>query len=180
MTHALHEIYKWSENNPKGIKKIKNDPLFLQRCVHESMRLHPASPVAWRKSECPVNLEKNINMKKNDLIIMDLHEANQDKTIFGPDSHIFNPYREVPKNQFLWGLTFGIGLHMCFGRDLDGGLVPDEKTDPSNHQYGIVTLLVQKILNEGGYPDDKNKPETDLSTERSNWASYPIIFGDIK
>ena len=180
MTHALHEIYKWSENNPQGIKKIKNDPLFLQRCVHESMRLHPASPVAWRKSECPVNLEKNINMKKNDLIIMDLHEANQDKTIFGPDSHIFNPYREVPKNQFLWGLTFGIGLHMCFGRDLDGGLVPDEKTDPSNHQYGIVTLLVQKILNEGGYPDDKNKPETDLSTERSNWASYPIIFGDIK
>ena len=119
-------------------------------------------------------------MKKNDLIIMDLHEANQDKTIFGLDSHIFNPYREVPKNQFLWGLTFGIGLHMCFGRDLDGGLVPDEKTDPSNHQYGIVTLLVQKILNEGGYPDDKNKPETDLSTERSNWASYPIIFGDIK
>ena len=111
---------------------------------------------------------------------MDLHEANQDKIIFGPDSHIFNPYREVPKNQFLWGLTFGIGLHMCFGRDLDGGLVPDEKTDPSNHQYGIVTLLVQKILNEGGYPDDKNKPETDLSTERSNWASYPIIFGDIK
>ena len=107
-------------------------------------------------------------------------KANQDKTIFGLDSHIFNPYREVPKNQFLWGLTFGIGLHMCFGRDLDGGLVPDEKTDPSNHQYGIVTLLVQKILNEGGYPDDKNKPETDLSTERSNWASYPIIFGDKK
>jgi hypothetical protein len=162
------------------MKKIKNNPLFLQRCVHESMRLHPASPVAWRRSECPVNLEENINMEKNDLIIMDLHEANQDKSIFGLDSNIFNPNRVVPKNQFLWGLTFGIGLHMCFGRDLDGGVIPDEKTDPNNHQYGIVTLLVQKILDEGGHPDDKNKPKADLNTERSNWASYPILFGGKK
>ena len=69
--------------------------------------------------------------------------------------------------------------HRVFQRDLDGGLVSNEKTDPSNHQYGIVTLLVQKILSEGGYPDDKNKPEADLSTERFNWA-YPIIFGDKK
>jgi len=61
--------------------------------------------------------------------------------------------------------------HRVFQRDLDGGLVSNEKTDPNNHQYGIVTLLVQKILSEGGYPDDKNKPEADLSTERSNWAS---------
>ena len=180
MTHALHEIYTWCDDSHKKMKKIKNNPLFLQRCVHESMRLHPASPVAWRRSECPVNLGKNINMKKNDLIIMDLHEANQDKSIFGSDSNIFNPDRVVSKNQFLWGLTFGIGLHMCFGRDLDGGVIPDEKTDPNNHQYGIVALLVQKILDENGYPDDKNKPKADLNTERSNWASYPIIFGEKK
>ena len=111
---------------------------------------------------------------------MDLHEANKDKSIFGSDSNIFNPDRVVSKNQFLWGLTFGIGLHMCFGRDLDGGVIPDEKTDPNNHQYGIVALLVQKILDENGYPDDKNKPKADLNTERSNWASYPIIFGEKK
>ena len=110
----------------------------------------------------------------------DLHEANKDKSIFGSESNIFNPDRVVSKNQFLWGLTFGIGLHMCFGRDLDGGVIPDEKTDPNNHQYGIVALLVQKILDENGYPDDKNKPKADLNTERSNWASYPIIFGEKK
>ena len=38
----------------------------------------------------------------------------------------------------------------------------------------------QKILDEDGYPDDKNKPKADLNTERSNWASYPIIFGEKK
>ena len=180
MTHALHEIFTWCEKNPQNLCKIKRDTLFLQRCVHESMRLHPASPVAWRKSQCPVNLNKSIDMKKDDLIIMDLHEANKDKSIFGMDSNIFNPNRKIAKNQFLWGLTFGIGLHMCFGRDLDGGVVPNKKTNPENHQYGIVTLLVKKILNEGGFPDKKNKPQVDLNTVRSNWASYPIKFGEIK
>lgn len=180
MTHALHEIFMWCEKNPQNLYKIKRDTLFLQRCVHESMRLHPASPVAWRKSQCPVNLNKSIDMKKDDLIIMDLHEANKDKSIFGMDSNIFNPNRKIAKNQFLWGLTFGIGLHMCFGRDLDGGVVPNKKTNPENHQYGIVTLLVKKILNEGGFPDKKNKPQVDLNTVRSNWASYPITFGEIK
>ena len=180
MTHALHEIFTWCQKDPQNITKIREDRLFLQRCVHESMRLHPASPVAWRKSQCPVSLEKNINMKKDDLIIMDLHEANQDESIFGKDSDIFNPNRKVSKNQFLWGLTFGIGLHMCFGRDLDGGVVPNENTDPNSHQYGIVTLLVKKILNEDGCPDPKNMPKIDSSTERSNWASYPIIFGEKK
>ena len=59
-------------------------------------------------------------------------------------------------------------------------MIPDEKTDPNNHQYGIVALLVQKILDEDGYPDDENKPKADLNTERSNWAFYPIIFGEKK
>ena len=178
MTHALHEIFIWGENNPDEFEIIKNDTLFLQRCVHESMRLHPASPVAWRKSECPVVLDNNIQLNKDDLIIMDLHKANQDKEIFGNDSDIFNPHRIIPKNQFLWGLTFGIGLHMCFGRDLDGGVVSNENTDPNNHQYGIVTLLVKKILDEKGLPDSKNKPKVDINTERPNWGSYPIIFGE--
>ena len=178
MTHALHEIFTWGENYPDEFERIKNDDLFLQRCVHESMRLHPASPVAWRKSECPVKLENNLKLNKGDLIIMDLHKANQDKKIFGDDSDIFNPHRIIPKNQFLWGLTFGIGLHMCFGRDLDGGVVSNESTNPNTHQYGIVTLLVKKILGEKGTPDPKIKPKVDINTERPNWGSYPIIFGE--
>ena len=178
MTHALHEIFTWGKSNPSELNRIKTDKLFLQKCVHESMRLHPASPVAWRKSQCPVELENNLILEKDDLVIMDLHKANQDKDIFGADSDTFNPHRVIPNNQFLWGLTFGIGLHMCFGRDLDGGVVSNENTDPDKHQYGIVTLLVKKILDEKGRPDPKNNPEADVNTERPNWGSYPIIFGE--
>ncbi|MEE3294390.1 MAG: cytochrome P450, partial [Pseudomonadota bacterium] len=123
MTHALHDIFGWMEKHPEDKEKIYNDPIFLQRCVHESMRLHPASPVAWRKPTCPIELDKEIQMKQDDLLIMDLHNANRDKEIFGNDAEEFNPYRELDPNQSIWGLTFGIGLHLCFGRDLDGGLI---------------------------------------------------------
>ena len=33
--------------------------------------------------------------------------------IFGEDANSFNPNRKLKSQQNLWGLTFGIGLHMC-------------------------------------------------------------------
>ena len=180
MVHALHEIFEWMEKHPEDKEKIYNDPIFLQRCVHESMRLHPASPVAWRKPTCPIELDKDIRMNQDDLLIMDLHTANRDKEIFGIDAEEFNPYRKLDPNQSIWGLTFGIGLHLCFGRDLDGGLIPDEKTLPKKHQYGIVTLLVRKLIENKVRLDPDNKPLKDLNTERPNWGSYPVLFGEKK
>ena len=178
MTHAIHEILKWINNDKDKLLKIKSDPLFLQRCVHESMRLHPASPVAWRKSTCSINLEKEINLKKDDLLIMDLYKANRSKEIFGKDANSFNPFRELDSQQNLWGLTFGIGLHLCFGRDLDGGLLPEKNTNPDTHQYGIVTLLIKKLFEHNVQLDLNNPPEEDEKTERPNWGKYPIIFGE--
>jgi len=180
MTHAIHEILKWIDNDEGKLLKINSDPLFLQKCVHESMRLHPASPVAWRKSTCAINLEKEINLKKDDLLIMDLHTANRSKEIFGKDANSFNPFRKLDSQQNLWGLTFGIGLHLCFGRDLDGGLIPEKNTNPDTHQYGIVTLLIKKLFEHKVQLDPNNLPKEDEKTERPNWGKYPIIFGERK
>ena len=69
-----------------------------------------------------------------------------------------------------------LGIPFKFGEF--EGLLTNEKTNPNDHQYGIVTLLVKKILDEEGSPDPKNKPKSDLNTERPNWGSYPIIFGE--
>ena len=180
MTHAFHEISNWINNDKQKFNKIKNDPIFLQKCVHESMRLHPASPVAWRKPTCPVKIEKNTHLKEDDLLVMDLYTANRDVGIFGEDANSFNPDRELKSQQNLWGLTFGIGLHMCFGRDLDGGVSPNQETDPSKHQYGVVTLLIKKLFEHNVQRDPKNKPERDIKTERPNWGKYPVIFGEKK
>ena len=91
-----------------------------------------------------------------------------------------SPNRKLKSHQNLWGLTFGIGLHMCFGRDLDGGVSPNPETDPSKHQYGVVTLLIKKLFEHNVQRDPKNKPERDLKTERPNWGKYPVIFGEKK
>ena len=178
MTHALHEIFEWIKNDRDKLKKINDDPLFLQRCVHESMRLHPASPVAWRKPTCPIDLNDTINLKEDDLLIMDLFTANRNKEIFGEDADKFNPFRELGPQQNLWGLTFGIGLHLCFGRDLDGGLIPEKDTNPNEHQFGIVTLLIKKLFEHNVQRDPYKRPKEDEKTERPNWGEYPIVFGD--
>ncbi|MGZ4650627.1 MAG: cytochrome P450, partial [Kineosporiaceae bacterium] len=41
-THAADEILRWSAAHP-GLADRLGDDLFVQRCVHEALRLHPAS-----------------------------------------------------------------------------------------------------------------------------------------
>lgn len=177
MTHALHNIFMYCEKYPETWERLLSDPLFLQRCVHESLRLHPASPVAWRKPVCPFHLEQaNATLSPDDRVVIDLHEANREREIFGEDADEFNPFRNLPKNVLPFGLTFGIGVHACLGRDLDGGVVQRADTDPDNHQYGIVTLLVRRLLEAGARPDPVKRPKQDPSTARKTWGEYPILF----
>jgi cytochrome P450 len=175
-THALHNAFIWCEKHPDDRAKLLGDPLFLQRCVHESFRLHPASPVAWRRPVCPVSLRNGDAVTPSDLVVADLHAANRDKSIFGPDADEFNPYRVIPAGYMPFGLTFGTGVHSCIGRDLDGGVVPKRDTDAATHQYGIVTLLIRRLLEIGAQRDPNDPPELAKTTERIVWGRYPLIF----
>ncbi len=174
--HALHNILRWLESHPEDRARIESDPLFVQRCVHESLRLHPASPVAWRKPVCPVQLATGIEAGVDDRVEIDLWAANRSKDVFGEDADVFNPHRRVAPGNEPFGLTFGTGVHTCLGRDLDGGLVPRGAVDPASHSYGIITLLVKALLDAGAAPDPANPPQMATYTERPNWGRYPIIF----
>jgi cytochrome P450 len=174
-THALHEIFEWRRAHPEDAARLEGDPLFVQRCVHESLRLHPASPVAWRKAQCPVRLAGG-DVPEGERVVIDMAAANRDPAVFGADADRYNPHRTVPPGHFLFGLTFGTGVHACLGRDLDGGVVPRPDTDPANHQYGIVTLLVRTLLGHGAEPDPDRPPVPDANTERPNFGSYPVIL----
>ncbi|HSV79900.1 MAG TPA: cytochrome P450 [Ramlibacter sp.] len=182
MIHALHEIFMYCDAHPGALARLRSDPIFLQRCVHESLRLHPASPVAWRRPEsgaggCPVHHDAaGMTQNRSDLVIVELSVANRDKAIFGEDADSFNPDRTLPTDVPPWGLTFGYGLHMCLGRDLDGGIAPTAATDPATHQYGIVTHLIRTLLalNVRRDPDDPATP--DLQSERPNWGRYPVLI----
>lgn len=174
--HAMHDILTWCDTHPQDRERIDRDPLFLQRCVHESLRLHPASPVAWRRAICPVDLRSGESAQEDDQVVIDLKSANRDTDIYGEDASDFNPHREIPRGREPYGLTFGVGIHTCLGRDLDGGVIPRPDSDPATHQYGIVTLLVRAFLENGARQDPDNPATIDTKTERGTWGVYPTLF----
>jgi cytochrome P450 len=173
--HAFHDLTTWAAEHPEDGARMRDDPIFLQRCVHESLRLHPASPVSWRKATCPVALD-GIEMAEGEQVELDLHEANRDPSIFGADADSFNPHRAIPPGQQPFGFTFGIGTHSCLGRDLDGGVVPKGQVDPATHQLGTVTRFIQRLLAEGARRDPDDPPTEAAHTARKNWGRYPIVF----
>lgn len=176
-THAFHDLYTWAQSSSLEAARLASDPLYQQRCVHESLRLHPASPVAWRKPVCPMHLPTGQSAQVQDRVVIDLAKANRDIAVFGADAEVFNPHRVLPEGVPPWGLTFGVGVHTCLGRDLDGGVLPRADCDPLTHQYGIVPLFVRALFEHGARPDPDLRPVLANHTERPNWGSYPILLG---
>ncbi len=171
--HALHEILTWCKNRPERRRALASTG-FVQRAVHESLRLHPASPVAWRKARCNLTVAGRA-LTEGERLVINLQAANRDPDVFGDDTDIFNPDRSLPGNVWPYGLSFGYGVHACLGKSLDGGVVP--KPDAEHHQqYGIVTLLVDALLKAGAAWIEDNPPQVDVTTSRNNWGYYPVGF----
>ncbi|MEO1082559.1 MAG: cytochrome P450 [Pseudomonadota bacterium] len=174
--HAFHEISCWTREHPEDAARLPDDVLFLQRCVHESLRLHPASPVAWRSVTCPMSLPAGESVNEGDSVVVKLAHANQDEALYGEDADRYNPHREVSGRKPPYALTFGVGVHTCFGRELAGGSLPTAETQPAEHPIGTVTNLVKTLLDNGATADPDNPPVADPDTERANWKHYPVLF----
>jgi Tfp pilus assembly protein PilZ len=56
LTHAMNDIFSWSASHPEDAQRYAEDAVFLQKAIHESMRLHPSSPTAGRRPTCPMHL----------------------------------------------------------------------------------------------------------------------------
>ena len=175
-THAFHELFEWIKSHPEDKNIIQNNKFFLQKCVFETLRLHPASPVAWRKATKIAKLLGKNKVKEGDRIIIDLWNSNRDISVYGLDATKYNPYRGTPKNYPPWGLTFGIGSHACLARVLDGGEIPKSDTDIDRHNFGLITCFMKYLLDRGAEPSNEDSPQEDNKTERQNWERYPIIF----
>ncbi len=176
ISHVMHELFALCERNPSVRRRLLAEPLYLQRCVHESFRLHPASPVSKRRPLCPVALPQGEPATEVDTVIVDLFRANRQTDFFGEDATAFNPDRAKTPPHMPYGLTFGVGVHSCLGKNLAAGDIPKANTDPAHHQYGTVTLLARELLAHGAQPDPSQAPQQDLSTERETWLRYPILF----
>ena len=174
-THAAHEVF--SRIDEPGFAARLDDPVFVQRCVHETLRLHPASPVAWRRAMADVTLKSGRELPRDSLVEFDLTAANSDVGVWGDDADRFRPDREVPDGVSPWGHSFGGGAHACIGMELDGGVPPTvERGEEHEPVFGTVTLMLQALLAHGARPDPERPPTLDPSSQRENFATYPVVF----
>ena len=176
LTHSFHEINEWCRRHPEDRGRLIADDHFLQHCVHESLRLHPASPVAWRTASEAFSLPDGTDVAEGDSVVIDLMSANLEASLFGEDAEQFNPHRTIADRIPPFGLSFGIGIHTCFGRDIAGGL-GDAKADGEAPHFGTLTNLLRNLIQHDARPDPANPPVADPGTERPNWGRYPLIIG---
>lgn len=173
-THAAHQIFLRLDD-PAFAARL-DDRRFLQRCVLETLRLNPASPVAWRTAEADITLRNGTVLPAGSLVELDLKSANTDPTVWGADGASFDPDRELPDGVPPWGHSFGGGMHACIGMELDGGVQNTGAEDEHEPVFGTVTLMIHALLEHGARPDPERPPRPDADSKRNNFASYPVVF----
>lgn len=175
LVHAMHHIFEWIAEHPADRERLVADDLLRQRFVHESMRLHPASPVAVRIATTEVTLRSGRVLPAGERIVLGTETANRDPAVFGDDAGVFDPARSLPDGIPPWGLSFGHGTHACLGQELAGGIEPDDALE--HHLLGAVALMAGTMLAAGARPDPGDPPELDATTTRVVWGRYPVLFG---
>lgn len=178
-THTVDEIFGWCDANPERLHKLRADRLLVQRCVHESLRLNPASPVAWRTALEDHTMTDGTFLPQGSRVVLDLTAANRDPSVFGDDAHLFDPNRSIPQGIPAWGHSFGGGMHACIGAELDGGLEQPDHMAPDSeaaHLFGTVAVMTHALLDAGGRPDPERPAVLDPGSERRHFSQYPVVF----
>ena len=176
-TRSLDNIFTWISTHPEEADRLRTDRLFVQRCVHETVRLQPSSPVAQRWARSDVTRKDGSVIASGTKVVIDLMSVNRDPVIFGVDAAAFNPHRFVSRDDVgPFGLSFGQGMHHCIGQELAAGVLLGEGDDVDKHLFGLATIAVQAMIDRGARRDPTNPPVIDTATSRPYWSSYPVVF----
>ncbi|MBT96029.1 MAG: cytochrome P450 [Acidimicrobiaceae bacterium] len=174
--HTVDNIFSWGDQYPLDLDLARKDLSFVQRCMHESLRLHPASPVALRRAMEDIELSDGTLLAEGVEVTLDLIEANRDSKVFGETSEMYDPYREIQEGIPRWGMSFGAGTHACVGAELDGGLEINPDRPASETLFGTVAIMTHALLSAGARRDPDNPPRHDPSSERKHFSNYPVVF----
>lgn len=173
---TLHNVFRLGEMNARGAEPTQTDLVYLQRCVHETIRLQPSSPVAMRWALGDLELGSGTHIGEGDKVVIDLMAANRDPSVFGAQAEAFDPRRPMPEGVAPWGLSFGLGMHACIGQDLAAGVDAMGQAPNEDHLYGLVAVAVGAVLAAGGRPDPNDPPRLDPNNTRGYWGTYPVVF----
>lgn len=172
--HSMHHMFTWIDEHPGDRDQLEHDDELRQRFVHESLRLHPASPVALRAATTGVELKSGRAIPSGGRVTISVEQANRDPGAFGDRADEFDPNRQLAEGVPPWGLSFGHGTHACLGQELAGGLEPDDALD--HHLLGSVAVMAGAMLRAGARPDPIDPPSLDPRTTRVMWGRYPVEF----
>lgn len=173
---TLHNVYAMADGHPEDLERACTDLAFLQRCVHETVRLQPSSPIAMRWAQEDVDLPGGVHVPTGARLTIDLMSANRDPDVFGEGADAFDPHRVVDPGVAPWGLSFGLGMHACIGQDLAAGIDPMSRPVGDDHLYGLVPVAIRALLDAGGRPDPADPPTMDPDSARGYWGRYPVAF----
>ena len=148
--HLMHHLFGWDRPIPADLSPF----------VHESLRLHPASPVASRATAA------------GEPVLIDILAANTDPAVFGGDASRFDPYRLVPEDVPRWGLSFGHGFHACLGRELAAG-------DTKHDLEGAILVMARALLARAAKPDPEHPARRDVTTTRDVFETYPAVLSRV-
>ena len=176
MTQTLHNMFEWIRVHPTDEPRLAEDPAFIQRCILETLRLAPISPIAARWATADFSLSDGTEIHDGDRVHIDMGAANRDPSIFGSDAAAFRPDRDLPANVPRSGVSFGHGQHHCIGQELAVGVEPDDNDGFEHRLFGLVGVVVQELVKLGVRPDPDQPPLTDGSSQRRNFTHYPAIL----
>ncbi len=180
--HVVHHLLTWSSDHPEARARLEASPALVQRFVHESFRLNPASPIAARIALAPTDFLDGQHADQGDRVVISLRAANRSVERFGSDAAQFNPFRQLPRGVGETGLTFGSGMHACLGKALAAGMLTSTETGgdaeqpPLTTQLGMVTYIGHRLLTRGVERDPDREARLDKAIARETWAVYPVRF----
>jgi cytochrome P450 len=172
---VCYEILNWLEGHPDDRERLRSDVGFLQSAVSEAIRLHPPAPLLIREAQHDVVLGSGRKVGKGESLIIDLITTSQDASVFGEDADRFNPHREVEGHIHQYGLSFGLGSHICLAKPLLVG-AGDGTIRGENEVAGMLVRLMQELFSYDVSFDPEDRLSTREISIHEEWAKMPLLL----
>lgn len=173
LPHVFVHVDEWIKEHPEDKSKLI-DPEFLHRAAAESFRLHQTSPARFRAADKDVTLSTGRKVAKGEMVALHAPPANLQTEVFGADARFYNPWRETPKGMQPWGMTFGLGVHSCIGRNLVTGMM--NKGDDKHGTHGTAVRIMMALYGLGAELDPANPPVRPHDSLHDTYESVPMIM----
>jgi cytochrome P450 len=173
LPHVFVHLAEWLEEHPEDKEKL-TDPEFLHMAAGESLRLHQTSPVRFRRAVKDLTLSTGRKVAAGEMVALFAPPANVETGMFGADARYFDPYRKTPDGLQPWGMTFGVGAHLCLGRNLVTGI--RNKGDDKYGTQGTMVSIMKALYALDAELDPGRPLRRTPASYHDTYESVPMIL----